>query len=58
MVKQILHFHHQREDLISEEYATPGTDMDSQRFHLKGPSFNIKGHGCILSYSNTGELIK
>jgi hypothetical protein len=57
-VNQILHFHHQREDLITLDYATPGTDMDSNRRESKGPSFNIKGHGCILSYNKTGELLK
>ena len=57
-VKQILHFHHQREDLITVDYATPGTDMDSNRRDLKGPSFNIEGHGCILSYNKIGKLIK
>ena len=57
-VKHILHFHHQREDLITLDYATPGTDMDSIRAEAKGPSFNIKGHGCILSYDELGKLIK
>lgn len=56
-VKQILHFHHQREDLITLDYATPGTDKDSVR-DFPGPSFNIKGHGCILSYNKIGELLK
>ncbi len=58
-VKQILHFHHQREDLITLDYATPGTDMDTVRLDLGDrPSFNIKGHGCILSYNKIGELQK
>jgi hypothetical protein len=57
-VKQILHFHHQREDLLTYKYATPGTDADSIRRNVTGPSFNIEGHGCILSYSKGGELIK
>jgi phosphopantothenate---cysteine ligase (CTP) len=56
-IKYILHFHHQREDLITLDYATPGTDIDSIR-SLKDHSFNIKGHGCILSYNNKGELVK
>jgi hypothetical protein len=56
-VKQILHFHHQREDLITLPYATPGTDKDSVR-EKPGPSFNIEGHGCILSYDKLGKLIK
>jgi hypothetical protein len=57
-VKQILHFHHQRNDLETLEYATPGTDMDSRRDEANGPSFNIEGHGCILSYDKNGELLK
>lgn len=58
-VKYILHFHHQREDLITLDYATPGTDMDTVRLGAGDhPSFNIKGHGCILSYSKIGELLK
>ncbi len=57
-VMYILHFHHQREDLITLEYATPGTDKDSIRDILKYHSFNIKGHGCILSYDKNGELLK
>jgi len=56
-VAYILHFHHQRADLATVDYATPGTDKDSQRV-MVGPSFNIQGHGCILSYTKTGELIK
>ena len=56
-VKQILHFHHQRADLATVDYATPGTDKDSQRV-MVGASFNIEGHGCILSYNKIGELIK
>ncbi len=58
-VKYILHFHHQREDLVTLPYATPGTDKDSVRTEAQtNPSFNIKGHGCILSYNKDGELIK
>jgi len=57
-IKQILHFHYQRADLPTLEYATPGTDMDSIRDETKSPSFNIKGHGCILSYDKNGNLIK
>ena len=58
-VDHILHFHHQREDLRTEEYATPGTDKDSIRIEAKNhPSFNIKGHGCILSFDKEGNLIK
>ena len=57
-VKQILHFHHQREDLATVDYATPGTDMDSIRDEAHGPSFNIKGHGCILGYDRCGNLMK
>jgi len=56
--KYILHFHHQREDLKTMEYATPGTDKDSTRPILDCPSFNIEGHGCILSYNKNGELLK
>jgi len=56
-VKQILHFHHQRDDLITLDYATPGTDMDTARV-TSNPSFNIKGHGCILSYNRVGDLLK
>jgi ribulose-5-phosphate 4-epimerase/fuculose-1-phosphate aldolase len=56
-VKYILHFHHQRVDLATVDYATPGTDKDSQRV-MVGPSFNIEGHGCILSYNRIGELLK
>jgi hypothetical protein len=56
-VKQILHFHHQREDLVTVPYATPGTDKDSVR-EKPGPSFNIEGHGCILSYDKLGKLLK
>jgi len=25
---------------------------------MVGPSFNIEGHGCILSYNKIGELLK
>ena len=56
-IHHILHFHHQRDDLITEKYATPGTYEDSQREKIK-PSFNIKGHGCILSFNKKGELLK
>jgi hypothetical protein len=57
-IKQILHFHHQRSDLETLDYFTPGTDMDSKRAEANGPSFNIRGHGCILSYNKNGELMK
>ena len=58
-VQYILHFHHQRDDLITQKYATPGTYEDSNRVHhISHPSFNIKGHGCILSYNKKGELLK
>ncbi|HUS50835.1 MAG TPA: phosphopantothenoylcysteine decarboxylase [Candidatus Paceibacterota bacterium] len=58
-VKYILHFHYQRDDLITQEYATPGTDKDSFRPSLNSYlSFNIKGHGCILSYNKEGKLLK
>ncbi len=57
-VAQILHFHHQRGDLKTLKYATPGTDKDSIRTEATGPSFNIEGHGCILSYNKNGELLK
>jgi len=58
-VIQILHFHHERHDLATLDYATPGTDKDSIREEAaKHPSFNIKGHGCILSYNKIGELIR
>jgi len=58
-IRQILHFHHQRDDLKTLDYATPGTDKDSIREEVKtSPSFNIKGHGCILSYNKMGELLK
>jgi hypothetical protein len=40
------------------DYATPGTDMDTIRRFKNGPSFNIKGHGCILSYDKDGELLR
>jgi len=56
-VKKILHFHHQRNDLTTLKYATPGTDKDSDRYDIKNPSFNIEGHGCILSYNENGELL-
>ena len=33
--------------------------MDSNRAIVAThPSFNIEGHGCILSYNSIGELIK
>ena len=55
----IQHYHHQREDLITLDYATPGTYEDSHREEVrKHASFNIKGHGCILSYDVKGNLIK
>jgi phosphopantothenate---cysteine ligase (CTP) len=58
-IKYILHFHHQRAGLITLDYATPGTDQDStMRTLLPYRSFNIKGHGCILSYGENGELLK
>ena len=57
-VKSILHYHHQRADLITKKYATPGTDIDSIRMDTKSPSFNIEGHGCILSYDIDRKLIK
>ena len=56
-VQYILHFHHQRDDLITQIYATPGTYEDSMR-KIIHPSFNIKGHGCILSFNKKGELLK
>lgn len=56
-VKYILHFHHQRADLQTLDYATPGTDKDSIR-EMPGPSFNIAGHGCILSHNTIGELLR
>jgi len=56
-VAYILHFHHQRADLATVDYATPGTDEDSMR-PMVGPTFNIQGHGCILSYNQIGELLK
>ena len=57
-VQYILHFHHQRYDLKTVEYATPGTDKDSLRLIVNHPSFNIKGHGCILSFDKKGNLLK
>ena len=57
-VQYILHFHHQRDDLVTMDYATPGTDKDSLRSMLDHPSFNIKGHGCILSFTKEGKLIR
>ena len=54
----ILHFHHQRSDLITLPYATPGTDKDSERETNNHPSFNIEGHGCILSFDKEGNLLK
>ena len=56
IVKSILHFHHQRDDLITQKYATPGTDKDSKR-NLVHPSFNIEGHGCILSFDQEGNML-
>ncbi len=57
-VDYILHFHHQREDLMTLPYATPGTDKDSTKRALTRPSFNIRGHGCILSFVKDGMLLK
>lgn len=57
-VKYILHFHHQRDDLVTLPYATPGTDKDSVRALVAHPSFNIEGHGCILSFNKEGKLLK
>ena len=56
-VEYILHFHYQRDDLTTRIYATPGTYEDSMRKGLN-PSFNIKNHGCILSFNKKGELLK
>ncbi len=45
--------------LITEDYATPGTVEDTYRpLVVTYPSFNIKGHGCILSFNEKGELLK
>lgn len=57
-IKYILHFHHERDDLITLDYATPGTDKDSKRLVIPYRSFNIKGHGCILAFTEEGKLLK
>ncbi len=57
-INYILHFHYQRDDLATLEYATPGTDKDSIRPIYKNRSFNIKGHGCILAFNEEGKLLK
>ncbi len=57
-VNYILHFHYQRDDLATLEYATPGTDKDSIRSIYTNRSFNIKGHGCILVFDKEGNLLK
>lgn len=58
-VCSIQHYHCLRYDLTTQEYSTPGTDVDSDRFKYQNhPSFNIKGHGCILSFDKKGNLLK
>ncbi len=58
-VDTIVHYHGSKDDLATVGYATPGTDMDSLRsIMLIHPSFNIKGHGCILSLDKEGNLVK
>ncbi|MHA1469072.1 MAG: phosphopantothenoylcysteine decarboxylase domain-containing protein [Candidatus Asgardarchaeia archaeon] len=57
-VDYIVHHHHQRKDLPTKKYATPGTKEDSNRRVKQHPSFNIKKHGCILSFNREGNLIK
>ena len=51
----ILHYHKQREDLPTVEWAPPGTLREAQ-LARKG-SFNIKQHGTIEIYNKKGELI-
>ena len=59
-VDTIVHYHGDRDDLLTQKYATPGTDKDSLRtgFEVINPSFNIEGHGCILSFDKKGNLLK
>lgn len=56
-VDTILHFHHQKNDLPTRQYATPGTDKDILSCDFYHKSFNIEGHGCILSYDKKGKLV-
>jgi len=53
-VETILHFHDQDVDLSTGDWSPPGTWEDAQR---GGASFNIKGHGCILSYNKEGKQV-
>lgn len=58
-VDHIQHFHYQRDDLITLDYATPGTYEDTARNEIsRYMSFNIKGHGCIMSFDEKGNLLK
>jgi hypothetical protein len=53
-VNYILHFHQQKINLPVEDWFPPGTVRDSSR---EGFSFNIRNHGCILSYNKEGNLV-
>ena len=58
-VDSIVHYHGNKRDLITQAYATPGTNKDAMRSVMTiHPSFNIKGHGCILSFDKEGNLLK
>ena len=54
-VVKILHFHTQMNYIPTLPWHPPGTWEDSQR---QSASFNIDGHGCILSFNKDGEMIK
>lgn len=46
--KAVVHIHKMIPDVPEVPYAPPGTARDNER-EIPGPSFNIKGHGCIIS---------
>ncbi len=46
--RAVLHFHHMIPGVPEIPYAPPGTVRDNER-EIPGPSFNIKGHGCVIS---------
>ena len=57
-IETIVHYHGNKNDLTTQAYATPGTDKDSLRSIMTThPSFNIKGHGCIISFDKEGNML-
>jgi len=55
-INVIVHFHELDSDLITYDYAFPGTLRDSERLIRK--SFNIDHHGCFYLFNKEGDLVK